>query len=181
MKNSIFTPRLIFMTLAIVAAALTRFLPHPPNFTAIGGIALFAGACIPNRWLSLVLPMGVMIATDAVIGFHNTAWAVYLSFALITMLGWLMRERQSVGGFLGTSLVASVLFFFITNAAMWIVGFWTSEPLIYSKNISGLYEAIAAGIPFYSYNFLISQFVYGGILFGAFYAAKVWKPSLVKA
>lgn len=181
MKNSIFTPRLLFVTIAIVAAAITRFLPHPPNFTAIGGMALFAGALIPNRWLSLLIPMSVMVLTDVVIGFHNTAWAVYLSLGLITMLGWLMRNRQSVLGFAGTSLAASVLFFFITNAAMWLVGFWTSEPLMYSKDIGGLVSAIEMGIPFYSYNFLVSQFVYGGILFGVFYAVKAWKPTLVKA
>jgi hypothetical protein len=181
MKNSVFTPRILFVTFAVLAAALTRFLPHPPNFTAIGGMALFAGACIPNRWLSLIIPMTAMILTDAVIGFHNTAWAVYLSLGLITMLGWAMRNRQSVLGFVGTSLASSVLFFFITNAAMWMVGFWTSEPLLYPKNFGGLVDAIAMGIPFYSYNFLVSQFVYGGILFGAFYAAKAWKPSLVKA
>ncbi|MDQ3112260.1 MAG: hypothetical protein M3R17_20435 [Bacteroidota bacterium] len=180
MKNSIFTPRLIFITLAVVAAALTRFLPHPPNFTAIGGIALFAGAFIPNRVLSLLIPMAVMVITDAVIGFHNTMWAVYLSFALITTLGWLMQERKSAAGFVATSFIASVLFFFITNAAMWIVGFWESAPL-YSRNAAGLGEAIALGLPFYSWNFLISQFVYGGILFGLFYTVKVWKPSLVKA
>ncbi|CAN5219197.1 hypothetical protein BH09BAC5_BH09BAC5_19500 [soil metagenome] len=181
MKNSILSPRIIFLTLAIVAAALTRFLPHPPNFTAIGGIALFAGAFIPNRIMSLLIPISVMVITDAIIGFHNTAWAVYLSFGLITMLGWLISERKSFGGFVGTSLVASLLFFFITNAAMWIVGFWTNEPLMYSKGFDGLVAAISAGIPFYSYNFLISQFVYGGILFGAFYTVKVWKPALVKA
>jgi hypothetical protein len=181
MKNAFFTPRLAFVTVALIAAALTRFLPHPPNFTAIGGMALFAGACIPNRWLSLILPMLVMVVTDSIIGFHNTVWAVYLAFALITMLGWTMRERQNVVGFVGTSLAASVLFFLLTNAAMWMVGFWTSEPLLYPKSINGLWMAIDAGIPFYSYNFLISQFVYGGVLFGAFYAVKVWKPSLVKA
>jgi hypothetical protein len=181
MKNSFFTPRLAFATTVIIAAALTRFLPHPPNFTAIGGMALFAGACIPNRWLSLVIPMLVMVATDSIIGFHNTVWAVYLAFGLITMLGWLMQKRQTVLGFVGTSLAASLLFFFVTNAAMWIVGFWTSEPLLYSKNISGLFAAISSGIPFYSYNFLISQFVYGGVFFGAYYAARMWKPSLIKA
>jgi hypothetical protein len=181
MKNALFTPRIAFVTVAILAAAVTRFLPHPPNFTAIGGMALFAGAFIPKRWLSLLLPLVVMIATDAVIGFHNTAWAVYLSFGLITMLGWLMRERQTIYGFLGTSLAASVLFFFITNAAMWVVGFWTTEPLIYATNFGGLTEAIAKGIPFYSYNFLISQFVYGGLMFGIYYAARSWKPSLVRA
>lgn len=179
MKN-IITPRFIFITLAVLAAALTRFLPHPPNFTAIGGIALFAGAFIPNRILSLLVPVSVMVLTDMIIGFHNTVWAVYISIALITMLGWLMQERKTIGGFVGTSFIASLLFFFITNAAMWAVGFWTTEPLMYPTNFGGLVDAIALGIPFYSYNFLISQFVYGGILFGLFYTVKVWKPALLK-
>lgn len=177
MKNAI-TPRLIFITLAVVAAALTRFLPHPPNFTAIGGIALFAGAFIPNRILSLIIPISVMVLTDAVIGFHNTAWAVYLSVALISMLGWVMQEEKTIGRFVGTSLVASLLFFFITNAAMWVVGFFTTG--LYTKDFAGLVTSIESGIPFYSYNFLISQFVYGGILFGLFYTVKVWKPALLK-
>ncbi len=181
MKNSFFTPRLAFATTIIIAAALTRFLPHPPNFTAIGGMALFAGAFIPNRWMSLLIPMLVMVATDFVIGFHNTAWAVYLSFAFIAMLGWTMQNRKTVFGFIGTSLAASLIFFFITNAAMWLVGFWTSEPLLYPKTFGGLVEAISMGIPFYSYNFAISQFVYGGLFFGAFQAVKMWKPSLLKA
>jgi hypothetical protein len=180
MKNPIITPRLIFMTLAIFAAAMTRLLPHPWNFTAVGGMALFAGACIPNRWLSLIIPMSIMFLTDLVLGFHNTMIPVYFSFALITMLGWWMSKRQGVVTFVGTSLLAGILFFFITNAAMWVVGFWEATPL-YSRNISGLYMAIAEGIPFYSWNFLISQFVYGGILFGILYGVKVWKPSLVKA
>jgi hypothetical protein len=180
MKNSLITPRLILMTLAIFAAAMTRVIPHPWNFTAVGAMALFAGACIPNRWLSMIIPMSMMLVTDLILGFHNTMWAVYISFALITMLGWWMSKRQSTGAFISMSLIASVLFFFITNAAMWVVGFWETTPL-YSRNISGLFLAIAEGIPFYSWNFLISQFVYGGVLFGIFYAVKAWKPSLLKA
>lgn len=180
MKNTFFTPRLAFATTAIIAAALTRFLPHPPNFTAIGGMALFAGACIPNRWLSLVVPMLAMVATDAVIGFHNTAWAVYLAFGLITMIGWTMQKRQSILGFVGTSLAASVLFFFVTNAAMWVVGLFAPATSFYPTSLTGLGEAITSGIPFFS-NTIIGQFVYGGLLFGLFQAAKMWKPTLVKA
>lgn len=182
MKNTIFSPRILFITAAIVAAALTRFLPHPPNFTAIGGMALFAGALIPNRWLSLLLPTLAMVVTDLFIGFHNTQWAVYLSFGLITMLGWTMRDQKNtLSKFIATSFISSVLFFLITNAAMWAVGFWTSEPLMYPTTADGLVDAIALGLPFYSWNFMISQFVYGGILFGGFYTVKAWKPSLVEA
>lgn len=179
MKN-IFTPRLAFVTVAVLLAALNRILPHPDNFTAIGGMALFAGACIPNRWLSLVLPLTIMLITDAIIGFHNTMWAVYLSFAFITMLGWAMKNRQNVFTFIGFSLAASVIFFLITNAAMWVVGFYTNEPLLYPTTIDGLPKAIMAGIPFFDKT-LYSQLLYGGILFGAYHLVRTWKPTLVKA
>lgn len=163
MKNFSLTPRLLFVLGALFIAALTRFIPHPPNFTAIGGIALFAGACIPNKWLSLLLPITVMLITDAVIGFHDTLGAVYLSFSLITMIGWMMRDKQNILGFVGTSITASILFFVITNSAVWLAGFWSSVPIGYPKSIDGLALALNAGIPFFT-NTLISQFAYG-ILF----------------
>lgn len=179
MKNFSLTPRLLFVLGALFIAALTRFIPHPPNFTAIGGIALFAGACIPNKWLSLLLPITVMLITDAIIGFHDTLGAVYLSFSLITMIGWMMRDRQNILGFVGTSITASILFFVITNSAVWLAGFWSSVPIGYPKSIDGLILALNAGIPFFS-STLISQFAYGTLFFGAFHLAKTWKPSLSK-
>lgn len=181
MKNTLITPRLVFVTVAIAAAAATRLLHLPPNFTAIGALALFSGACMPNRWLSLLVPAIAMVATDLVLGFHNTIWAVYFSFALITMLGWTMKKRQSIGGIAGLSIISSVLFFLITNAAMWIVGFFVpAAERFYPTSIEGLPMSIAAGIPFFG-NTLMSQLLFGAILFGAFHLAKSRKPELVKA
>lgn len=181
MKTSILSARFGFVTAAIVAAAATRFLPHPPNFTAVGAMALFAGACLPNRWLSLVVPAIAMFVTDAIIGFHPTLWAVYSSFALITMLGWIVRKNQNVLTIGAASVIAVVLFFVITNGAMWVNDLFTPESLrFYPATISGLGMAIVAGIPFAA-NTLLSQLLYSAILFGAFHAAKAWKPGLVKA
>ena len=36
--------RLGILSLIVVAAAMTRLLPHPPNVTAVGAMALFGGA-----------------------------------------------------------------------------------------------------------------------------------------
>lgn len=181
MKNSFLTPRLVFVTAAILIAAATRLLHLPPNFTAIGALALFSGACMPNRFLSLLIPMIAMFATDLFLGFHNTIWAVYFSFGLITMLGWAISKKQSFGNIAAMSLVSSVLFFLITNAAMWVVGFFVpASEAFYSTSIAGLPASIIAGIPFFA-NTLISQLLFSAILFGAFHAAKNWKPSLVKA
>lgn len=178
MKNNFFSPRMLFVTTAILLAVFSRFL-HIPNFNAVGAVALFAGACMANRWLSLLVPMAAMAISDLYFGSHETLWAVYLSFGIITMLGWAIRERQGAFSIVGMSLVSAVLFFFVTNAAMWVVGFWVESPL-YSTSFSGLVLSIEAGIPFFA-GTLISQLAFGAILFGAFHAARVWKPSLVKA
>ena len=55
--KTLFTPRFIFLTALIIIAAITRLLPHPPNFTPIAAIALFGGACFSNKKLAFILPI----------------------------------------------------------------------------------------------------------------------------
>ncbi len=48
-KNKI-TLRFGVVTLLILLAAITRLLPHPPNFAPIGGMALFGAAYYTRKW-----------------------------------------------------------------------------------------------------------------------------------
>jgi len=43
------TPRITVLTAMIVAAAATRLLPHPWNFTPITAMALFGGARFADK------------------------------------------------------------------------------------------------------------------------------------
>lgn len=176
--NKILSPRLIFVLTAVGIAAMTRVLPHPPNFTAVTAMALFAGACMSNRWLSLIVPVLAMFITDLFLPSHNTMWAVYGALILTTMLGWTISKKQNFFTITAASLASVLLFFFITNAAMWVVGFF--GPGFYPQTADGLVASIMAGIPFLG-NSLLSHVIYTGVLFGAFHAIKVWKPALVKA
>ncbi len=169
---------MLFVVTAVAIAALTRILPHPPNFTAVGAMALFAGACMSNRLLSLVVPMAALFITDLFLGFHNTMWAVYGAVGITTMLGWIIRDRQNFLTVTGASLASIAIFFFVTNAAMWLVGFFMTG--FYPQTGAGLLMSIEAGIPFLN-NSILSQLIYTGVMFGAFHAARVWKPTLVKA
>src|SRR5215208_3685234 len=63
--------RLIALLSAIAAAAVLRLMPHPPNFTPIGAMALFSGAYFGRRWLAFAAPLGAMLVGDAVLGFHS--------------------------------------------------------------------------------------------------------------
>jgi len=152
MKN-INSPRFYFITSAVVLAALTRFIPHEPNFTAVGAMALFAGALMPNRWMSLLVPMITLLLTDLVLGFHNTMWAVYGSLALF--------------------------FFFTTNAAVWLIDINSPAPF-FSSDFSGLMACIDMGLPFLK-NQILSQALFGAVLFGTYYLVKSKKPALVQA
>ena len=66
-KNS----RLVALLSAILVAAVLRLVPHPPNFTPIGAMALFSGAYLGRRGLAFVAPLGAMLLSDAVLGFYH--------------------------------------------------------------------------------------------------------------
>src|SRR3989304_6590458 len=119
--NSNLTPRFLVLAGMILIAALTRLIPHPPNFTAIGAIALFGGAYFSKKSLAFAVPLIAMFLSDIIIEFHPGMYAVYLSFILIVMIGMSLKDKKKVMNILLASVSASVLFFIITNFAHWIL------------------------------------------------------------
>jgi len=185
MKTSIFTPRFIFITCAIVLAAISRVLPHPPNFTPIGAMALFGGACFANKKFAFIVPLAAMFISDCMlqlisgIGFHNTMIYVYASFVLITFTGVYIRNNAKAGNVILASLISSILFFVITN-----FGVWASTG--YVMGMQGLLNTYLIAIPFYSNsifgsffaNTIVGDLFFSGILFGSYYFAKSKFPVL---
>jgi hypothetical protein len=165
MNKNIFTPRFFFITIAILLAAMTRFLPHPPNFVPITAIALFGGAFFSNKKLAFLIPFAAMIISDLYLGFHSTIWAVYLSFALIVIMGLRLQENKKVLPVVGTVLASSVLFFIITNFAVWL-----GSPF-YEQSLSGLIYCYGLALPFFNYSLLADVF-YSTVLFGGFILAE---------
>lgn len=175
--------KLLIITAFIMAAAAARLLPHAPNFTPLGAIALFAGAYITNRVLAFIIPILAMILSDAMMGFAGWDFpeqiiTVYGSFALITALGMNMRSDKNVFRVGVSSLAASVLFFVVTNFMVWVSGFYTATPL-YATNISGLVSCYVAAIPFFTPTVAADLF-YSSVLFGAFYLIQINVPKLVQ-
>ncbi len=128
---------------AIIACAVfMRLIPHIPNITPIGALALFSGMTVPSLW-AIAIPFVSMGISDAFLGFHLTLPYVYGSFALIVGMGYLIRKKMSPLRVGGVSLVGSVLFFLITNFGVWATG------TMYAKNASGLLESYVMGLPFF--------------------------------
>ncbi len=173
MKEKLFSTKFFFLTGLILAAVFSRLIPHPPNFAPIAAIALFGGAYFDNKKLAFIVPFIALLISDLVIGFYEGMWAIYLSFALVVGIGFMLRNRVNTGRVAIAAVSSSVLFFVVTNFAVWVSGF------LYPMNFSGLVTCYTAAIPFF-HNTLIGDLVYSGALFGLYALAKVKYPSLVE-
>lgn len=152
--------RLLLIGGMILAAALFRLVPHPPNFTPIGAMALFGGAAIANRRLAFALPLLAMLLSDLFLEFDSSRLWVYGSIALITLLGrTLQGHRNSAWRVACGSLGASLVFFVVTNFGVWAMSGW------YTHTLSELGRCFAMALPFFRYT-VIGDLVFSGVLFG---------------
>ncbi len=166
----------------IFIAALSRVLPHPPNFSPIEAVALFGGAYFAKRHWALLVPLVAMFLSDMVLGllrgglyFEYFASAgyllVYACILLSTLLGFGLRGKVSASRVLGYSLVGSMLFFVVTN-----FGVWLSSPM-YPQTAAGLLATYLAGVPFFQWTVLGTLF-YAALLFGGFELLRKRVPAL---
>ena len=153
--------RFLALLTAIAAAAALRLVPHPPNFTPIGAMALFSGAYFGRRALAFAAPLGAMLVSDALIGFHSGMPFVYASVAVIALLGWLALSRVTVLRLAGAAIASSILFFVVTNFGTWLLSG------MYPLNGAGLAACYVAAIPFFQ-NTVAGDLFYTGVLFGGF-------------
>lgn len=137
----------------IIIGVISRLIPHPANFTAITGIAIFSG--------NIFIPLLSMFISDIIIGFDNLEirTTVYGSVALAALIGKFVRKNPKFMNIAYGTLTASVLFFIITNFAVWKFGG------LYPKDLGGLATSYILALPFFK-NALLGDFFYTGTLFG---------------
>ena len=148
LKNS------FYIVFFICILALSRVIPHPPNFTPILASAIMAPMLIKDRWLGIAIPILAMFISDFVIGFYSYQFVIYASILVIALVTPMNKNYtrlaiMAVGG--------SVWFFISTNFAEWII--WDYYP----KTIEGLLTCYTLAIPFFK-NTLISTCLFTGIL-----------------
>lgn len=173
----------LVLSLMILAAALSRLLPHPPNFSPVEAVALFGGAYFASRAWALAVPLVAMFLSDLALGIANGGiyfeyfasahfLAIYVCIALTTVIGFRLRGRVSGGRVLGYSLLGSVLFFLLSNAAVWA----TAVPG-HGACALGLVPCYVAGLPFFQWTVLGTLF-YSALLFGGFALLRRQVPAL---
>ncbi|WP_020469970.1 DUF6580 family putative transport protein [Zavarzinella formosa] len=161
--------RLCFLTLTVIATVLLRVIPHPWNFTPVGALALFGGACFADRRLAFLLPMGALFIGDLFIGLHVLIPVVYASFAVNVLLGRWLRSRRSVLSTAAVTLIGSVQFFIITNLGSW----WVFDP----HTLEGLIACYVAAIPYFKFT-LLGDGLFVAILFGGWALLERGFPAL---
>jgi hypothetical protein len=160
--------RVMTLSAIVVLAALTRLMPHPPNVTPIAAMALFGGVYFRNRKIAFLLPMAAMLLSDLVLGLLVYGMAsmksqpvVYGCMLLTVAIGRLIQSRRSVPTIASATLASSLMFYFVTNFAVW------AFDSLYPKTWSGLVACYTAAIPFFR-NSLIGDVFFAAVLFGGF-------------
>lgn len=144
----------------VALGVLGRLMPHLPNATPITAISLWGSAHL-GRHLSLFIPIAAMLISDAVIGFYNwnILFSVYGSFVLIACIGRLLKKNSNPVAVALASVASSLLFFLITNFAVWLFSPW------YAGNVAGLMYCYLLGIPFLG-SMLLGDLLYTLLIFG---------------
>ncbi len=171
MNWKVIPPKILIVSVIVLFAVLMRLVPHYPNFTPVAAIALFAGAHLGKRWLAFLVPLAALFISDLFLGFHNMMIPVYLGFALIVLLGTLMRNNIRVPYVIGGSLAGSLLFFLITNFAVWAL-----TPY-YPNTFQGLITSYTMAIPFF-HTSILGDLFYNTVFFGGFYLVQQYYPAL---
>lgn len=154
--------KIVLAAAVVILAAASRLVKHPFNFTPVAAMSLFAGCYLDRRW-AVALPLLAMLASDYFIGFYD--WqvmaSVYLSIALAFFIGRFLSKRLKWHNFALAALASSIVFFIITNFAVWAFFDW------YPRDWQGLFSCFALALPFFR-NTLAGDMVYSGLFFGAY-------------
>ena len=143
----------------VALLVMFRFVPHPPNAVPIVAMALFAGAFFSNRIHAFLVPLVAMILSDLILGFHSTVLYVYAGIMATVVIGSFLNQVTvfRVGM---AAVIASIVFFLITNFGAWM------HHNMYSQDLNGLLQAYVAGIPFLR-NSLIANLIFSYLVFYA--------------
>jgi hypothetical protein len=149
--------KLNFIIILIVIAILSRLIPHPPNFTPITAIALFSTIHFKNKILTYLIPIIGLFISDLILGLSMVNLFVYLSFIVITFIGF---KFQKINNY--SILLSSTTFFIVSNFGVWILG--------YPKTIEGLILCFYMALPFFIYTIMGDLFYSYAMKYGLRYA-----------
>lgn len=168
---------LITFIVLIVTGALYRLVPYPTRpygFAPQIAMAIFGGAILQDKKWGFALPLFSMLLSDLLFegltragvtnmpGFYEGQWLNYLLLAGVTFIGIGMK-RITVTNILVASLCAPVLFFLLSNSALWAMHGGYQRPI----TGAGYFQALIDGVPFFKGS-LAGTLSFSALLFGGY-------------
>ena len=123
-----------------VILGLSRFIPHPPNFTSLIALSFYVPVFLGLRFLpALIISFAI---TDLIIGYHSgTHW----TWGSVLLIGFLsVYFTNNYLSRMSGALFGALIFFIVTNFGVWVSG-------MYGYTFSGLVECYFLAIPFFAY------------------------------
>ena len=143
---------LLVLALIFVAGFSSRFLlGDVPNFKPVAALALFGGFYFQRSTLAVFGLVAILMVSDFFLGGYSLsiALSVYFSLGLGVWLGRRFKRTEPsnhfarYGGVAVASFVMAVVFFVLTNLAVW--GAW------YPATFQGLLACYVSAIPFFKF------------------------------
>ena len=158
--------KLILTSISIfLALAMSRFVPHPPNFTSLLALSFYVPVLFGLRYMPVLLISFVI--TDLVIGYHSGTHWTWGSVLVIGLMSQYFNKNINLR--LVGSLFGAFIFFLITNFGVWISD-------MYSLTAKGLIECYTLAIPFFTYS-LISTILFSLLIETGY---KIYKVNFLK-
>ncbi len=124
-----------------LALAVSRFVPHPPNFTSLIALSFYVPIIFGRQFIpAIILSFAI---TDLVIGYH---YGTFFTWGSVLLIGLISNYfRKSLIKRLSGALVGAIIFFIVTNFGVWISG-------MYEYSFNGIISCYVAAIPFFAYS-----------------------------
>ena len=151
----------------ILILAFARLIPHPPNFTPIIAVAIMSSYFFKNIYISFATLLIAMLLADAFIGFYNNMLFIYLSLFLITFIFFKININISSKNLIILGLMGSLIFYFVSNFGVWVLGSPGVYDIAYEKNLDGLIQCYLLAIPFFK-NTLFSTLIFSYTTFAVY-------------
>ena len=135
-----------------ILLAVSRFIPHPPNFTNLLALSFYVPLFLGISFIPVIIFS--FLVTDLYFGFHSTLFFTWGSVALIGYLS-VYFKGSTAKRFLGVSS-AAILFFIVSNFGVWVSGG-------YGYTMGGLINCYILAIPFF-WGTLSSTIIYAIII-----------------
>jgi len=159
----------IVAIILIAFVVVARFLPHPMNFAPIAAVAMFSGVYLSKK-ASIIVPVVAMMFSDIFLGLHNLIFFTWGCMILSGLIGWWVKKHKNTLTIISGSLAGSIIFFLVTNTAVWAVNMGD----FYARNFSGLMQSYSLGLPFFR-NTVLGDLFYTAVFFGTFEIVLAWE------